>query len=152
MRLAAVFAAGAVAGVMSVACAPLAPSEEDDSTSGSDDADDSSECPGADLQTDAMNCGSCGNECAFDPLDPSVGGCAAGECAPLWSECHLAESSTCSEVCGEASLTCVEGGCAGATWQTTNNLTNCQAATGGSNAGPCGALLQTGTYVRCCCG
>lgn len=78
-------------------------------------------CPGVDLQTDDLNCGSCGHECRiiWPGTDYAAGGCVEGECGPLWSgERTLLPppfSLTCRELCGFADQECVPDGCAGLT-------------------------------------
>lgn len=72
---------------------------------------------GADLQTDDLNCGACGNECevmwAGTPY--ATGGCGEGECGPLWSSLFTAlpppDELTCRQVCGFSELECVTAGC-----------------------------------------
>jgi hypothetical protein len=74
-------------------------------------------CGGADLMTDNLNCGTCGNACGvwYEGTEWQAGGCEQGECSAIaWSGC-AAESigSTCEEICG--SRECLPGGCSGLT-------------------------------------
>ncbi len=71
-------------------------------------------CGGADLQTDDKNCGSCGSRCYvwYSGTEWEAGGCVAGECAPLWTDCESG-FATCAERCAQTDQPCIEGGCAG---------------------------------------
>jgi len=74
-------------------------------------------CGGADLMTDNLNCGTCGNECYVwhDGTEYQAGGCEQGECSPIaWSACAEENTgATCEELCG--SHECLPGGCSGLT-------------------------------------
>ncbi len=78
-------------------------------------------CGGADLLTDDLNCGTCGNECAvmWPDTDYAAGGCIAGECGPLWSGAFtllpLPDMATCEQLCGFGDVACVPKGCSGMT-------------------------------------
>jgi hypothetical protein len=74
-------------------------------------------CGGADLQTDNLNCGSCGTECEimWPGTHYAAGGCVEGECGPVWSAQFTALPSPdewdCRKVCGFGDVDCVPGGC-----------------------------------------
>lgn len=74
-------------------------------------------CGGADLMTDSLNCGSCGNACVlyYDGTDYEAGACSDGVCGPGWSTCfHEAFAfETCAEVCTALGRSCVADGCSG---------------------------------------
>ena len=80
-------------------------------------------CGGADLQTDALNCGSCGNECPIGHAgtEYAVGQCKDGQCGGLnWYEQVYSDPDdlpqiSCAEACASDSATCVEQGCSGKT-------------------------------------
>jgi len=74
-------------------------------------------CGGADLMTDNLNCGTCGNECWvwYEGSQYQAGGCEQGECSrSTWSICSTPYfGATCEEVCGGRE--CLPGGCSGLT-------------------------------------
>lgn len=73
-------------------------------------------CGGADLQSDGLNCGTCGNKCRTIGVGTyEVGGCVAGACSPTWEGEAWPEPTplTCDDVCG--TLSCHANGCAGLT-------------------------------------
>jgi hypothetical protein len=75
-------------------------------------------CGGADLMTDNLNCGSCGNECTvvFEGLEWEGGSCQAGECGPVWLPCLPSGlDATCGELCASYESTCIANGCSGLT-------------------------------------
>jgi hypothetical protein len=75
-------------------------------------------CGGADLMTDNLNCGSCGNECYvfFEGLEWEAGSCQAGKCGPVWLPCMTSGfGATCEELCASYESTCVANGCSGLT-------------------------------------
>jgi hypothetical protein len=79
-------------------------------------------CGGADLESDVLNCGSCGNVCNVLHPDTqyAVGQCNAGECGgPFWYE-ELYDvlelpAVSCDDLCQAHSSTCHERGCSGKT-------------------------------------
>lgn len=76
-------------------------------------------CGGADLMTDNLNCGSCGNECIvwYEDTPYAAGICTQGVCGPGWTDC-VPESmnySSCADVCELLGQSCVANGCAGYT-------------------------------------
>jgi hypothetical protein len=78
-------------------------------------------CDGADLMTDNLNCGTCGNECGlyYPGTAYEAGSCREGVCGPGWSSCtpgdETAPWQTCSGLCTALGQTCVPNGCAGLT-------------------------------------
>jgi hypothetical protein len=78
-------------------------------------------CDGADLMTDNLNCGTCGNECGlyYPGTAYEAGGCREGVCGPGWSGCEPADAfdpeENCSEICSGLGQSCVPNGCAGLT-------------------------------------
>jgi hypothetical protein len=81
---------------------------------GDDDgcADGWIECDGicVDPEDDPENCGGCGRTCV-EKLDPILeGGCAGGQCRPMFSPCVSAEDGlfTCEEVCAAQGETCLD--------------------------------------------
>jgi hypothetical protein len=81
-------------------------------------------CGGVDLQTDPLNCGSCGLECPvlYADTEYAVGQCNDGVCGgPYWYEEAYYEfpfvypAISCAEICANDSRTCVERGCSGKT-------------------------------------
>lgn len=78
-------------------------------------------CEGADLQTDDLNCGICGNAC--DVMWPgtkyAAGGCTNGECGPTWGPLLTLPpppvAFTCAEKCAVGNIACVPRGCSGMT-------------------------------------
>jgi hypothetical protein len=75
-------------------------------------------CGGADLLTDPLNCGECGNDCVqYAGTGFEVGSCQMGLCTgPSWSDCaYWAYGETCGEICADANDTCIAGGCSGYT-------------------------------------
>jgi hypothetical protein len=118
-------------------------------------------CGGADLMTDNLNCGSCGNECTvfFEGLDFEAGSCQAGECGPVWNSCLTSLfGATCEELCGE--LTCVANGCSGLTGLllAVSEFGECPGpnAVYGTMTGACGDPIPWNedefNYASCCCG
>jgi hypothetical protein len=120
-------------------------------------------CGGADLMTDPLNCGSCGNHCQWFPgTEWEAGGCTNGECVgPSWSDCWPEGfGPTCGAICMASGATCVATGCSGYTallMQVGNDfdpacLTPEPYAT---MQGSCDDLIpyesNGTTYVRCCC-
>jgi len=82
-----------------LACRPPQPCDEG-CEDGADDVSEDSDlpaltdlpCGGADLMTDDLNCGSCGNECYIQDTDTAVTGewrggghCVDGQCGSVWS-------------------------------------------------------------------
>jgi hypothetical protein len=83
-------------------------------------------CGGADLQTDDLNCGTCGNECWVDGkgTDYEAGSCHEGQCGPHWYYKQYLSAggpsgefpkASCDDVCTENSVSCVAEGCSGKT-------------------------------------
>jgi hypothetical protein len=80
-------------------------------------------CGGADLESDVLNCGSCGNVCTvlYPDTQYAVGQCNAGECGgPFWYENeyehpNVVPTISCDEVCADYGRTCVAQGCSGKT-------------------------------------
>jgi len=74
-------------------------------------------CGGADLMTDNLNCGTCGNECVvwYEGTEWQAGGCEQGECSRAgWSSCSAENvGATCEEIC--LGRECLPGGCSGLT-------------------------------------
>jgi hypothetical protein len=74
-------------------------------------------CGGADLMTDNLNCGTCGNECGvwFEGTQYEAGACAQGKCSRSgWYSCATQHAgANCEEVCGGRK--CLPGGCSGYT-------------------------------------
>jgi hypothetical protein len=76
-------------------------------------------CGGVDLETDNLNCGTCGNECnlRFEDTPYEVGSCREGECDPAnWESWEWFEPTplTCDEVCANSwdePSSCVARGC-----------------------------------------
>lgn len=72
-------------------------------------------CGGADLMTDNLNCGSCGNECYVQDLHgfgdswDAGGSCKEGKCGPVWSGCDGDTNSTCREILAAQGLECGTG-------------------------------------------
>jgi hypothetical protein len=100
---------------------------EDDGNDNDNDNDDGNDdtplpdlpCGGADLLTDSLNCGTCGQECAlwYPGSEYEAGTCSAGVCGPGWSTCYGEYHSynTCDEVCAASGEGCVPNGCSGYT-------------------------------------
>ena len=87
----------------------------DDRANGDEDPPSDLPCDSADLMTDPLNCGECGNECyiRFEGSDWEAGGCVEGECAPTWSDCvHLSIANNCDEICTGQGKVCAAGACA----------------------------------------
>jgi hypothetical protein len=75
-------------------------------------------CGGADLLTDARNCGVCGNDCVhYADTEWEVGSCQKGVCnGPYWSTCSSELfGATCEELCAGEDRSCLAKGCAGHT-------------------------------------
>ena len=75
-------------------------------------------CGGADLQTDAENCGECGNVCSLlGKGEYEAGGCVDGACGPRWEGKSWTEPETltCADVCVGHGLACQPDACAGLT-------------------------------------
>jgi hypothetical protein len=111
-----------VVGLGALACSdPIPCSDCDDSAAEMEEEVDPTPdlpCEGANLMTDPLNCGSCGNDCLwFAGTEWEAGGCQAGECVgPGWAPCASeAQGSTCSEICAPYDKACVAGGCGGHT-------------------------------------
>jgi len=103
---------------------PCPDCDPDDEDLGAEDPVTDLPCGGADLQTDVLNCGSCGFECPV--LNPdteyAVGQCNDGVCGgPYWYEEVYYEfpfdypAISCAKVCANNSRACVERGCSGKT-------------------------------------
>ena len=116
-------------------------------------------CGGADLMTDNLNCGSCGNECTvfFEGLDWEAGSCQAGKCGPVWIPCLTSVfGATCEELCG--GLTCVANGCSGSTGLLFAELYGCEVddepikTMDGACDQPIPWSDDDVTHARCCCG
>ncbi len=106
---------------------------------------------------DANNCGACGNVCK---VVVDSGGCVAGECAPVWSECHDAtvELILCPVVCqAEGFSGCVTAGCGddqmSVYWY--SGPATCEEGTlvteGQSTVCETEPDFANGDYYRCCC-
>ncbi len=78
-------------------------------------------CGGADLQTDDLNCGACGNECysMWPETEYAAGECVNGSCSPRWTGWfgHLPppDIRTCEQICAYGNIPCVPRGCSGMT-------------------------------------
>jgi hypothetical protein len=170
-----VFLAFAVSGA--AACRGPMPCPNCDDSADDMQADDVQEdpvpdlpCGGADLMTDPLNCGVCGNNCLWFPgTDWEVGSCEMGECnGPYWDSCEWSVAgATCGEICESpiSSLKCVAGGCSGHTallnWLG-SDFASCDVASFPPYAtmdGSCDEPIPweddgqgSSTYVMCCCG
>ena len=62
------------------------------------------------LYSDSENCGACGRTCMEKPDPMLEGGCAGGECRPMFSPCISAEDEllTCDAVCAAQGETCLD--------------------------------------------
>jgi hypothetical protein len=88
-----------------------------------DEADDNGapapdlSCGGADLMTDNLNCGTCGNECVlyYAETEYEAGTCNEGVCGPGWTDCLPEIHENCEDLCVGYGATCVPNGCAGLT-------------------------------------
>jgi hypothetical protein len=122
-------------------------------------------CGGADLQTDPLNCGTCGNDCLwFAGTEWEAGACESGECVgPGWSGCLWeAFGPTCGAICTGSGATCVAGGCSDYTAlliHVGGIDVNCDIPSVTPYAtmnGPCDEPIpyedDGTTYVICCCG
>jgi hypothetical protein len=114
-----------------VACRPGQPCPTCEDVAGDDPVADLNSltdlpCAGADLETDHLNCGACGNECTlrFSSSKYGVGTCEEGECDPAnWAPMEWPEPTplTCDELCGsyvdleDEPASCVARGCSGLT-------------------------------------
>lgn len=136
-------------------------------------------CDGSciDTNTDAQNCGSCGNGCSYahGQAECNQANCALASCDTDWGNCNLDESDGCEKsllsdpdncgACGhqcDPGLVCNAGSC---TDQCPDNLTNCDGAcsdttTDPENCGSCGnrcafdnanALCQSGSCTLDSC-
>jgi hypothetical protein len=78
-------------------------------------------CNGADLRTDDLNCGACGNECnvIWPGTEYAAGGCVDSACGPIWTALFTLlpppETLTCQEICGLGDRQCAPRGCSGLT-------------------------------------
>ena len=103
--------------VASAACHDQLPCPDCDAgDQAADDSDPPSDlpCGGADLMTDDLNCGSCGNVCPvrFAGDEWEAGGCVKGECGPIWTDCVIpAFGDSCDEICTVTGGSCVPRGC-----------------------------------------
>ncbi|PRQ06534.1 hypothetical protein [Enhygromyxa salina] len=118
-------------------------------------------CGGADLMTDNLNCGTCGNECTvfFEGLEWEAGSCQAGECGPIWVECmQEGFGATCEELCKLHEASCVPNGCAGSTALLMAKLYGCDPDDEPikTMVGACDEPIpwsdEDVTHARCCCG
>ncbi len=103
-------------------------------------------CGGADLQTDNLNCGECGNQCLVNGLgEYETSGCVEGACAPTWFGLAWPEPSTltCAEVCPmvDPALSCHANACVGLTAMVCESVANNACAVFGG-AGPPSTLLD----------
>lgn len=106
---------------------------------------------------DVENCGECGHVCK---VVADSGSCVAGECVPVWSDCHdsTVELTSCPTVCqAEGFSGCVTAGCGdsqmsvrwfsalvhceGGTFSTEAESTPCETEPNGMNS----------DFYRCCC-
>jgi hypothetical protein len=156
----------AALGLGTVACRdPIPCSDCDDSAAEMEDVDPTPDlpCGGADLMTDPLNCGTCGNVCqVFPGTEWAAGDCDSGECVgPGWSGC-LPEGfgSTCGSVCVASGATCAAGGCSGYTALLMQHASDFDdscvtpdpyATMQGSCDEAIPYLNEGSTYVRCCC-
>ncbi len=94
-------------------------SDADDNAAHEDEGNSSSDlpCGGADLQSDDLNCGACGNACEISYADTpySSGHCTNGKCRAQWDQCSLLsdQGDTCEELCALSNTKCVARGCPG---------------------------------------
>jgi hypothetical protein len=78
-------------------------------------------CGGANLETDDLNCGTCGNACnvMWPDTNYAAGGCKEGECGRTWTGIGPLppppEFRTCEELCSWGDIPCVPRGCSGLT-------------------------------------
>jgi hypothetical protein len=70
-------------------------------------------CGGADLMTDDLNCGACGNECYVQDTDTAVEGewrggghCMNGQCGSVWAGCDSDQYPTCRTLLEPQGLEC----------------------------------------------
>ncbi len=73
-------------------------------------------CGGADLMTDDLNCGSCGNECYIQDTDTAVTGewrggghCMNGQCGSIWHGCDGDTYPTCRAILDAYGFECGTG-------------------------------------------
>lgn len=101
-------------------CPDCDTANDDDKGIGNDDAPlPDLPCGGADLETDNLNCGTCGHECPvwYVGTEYEAGTCHAGVCGPGWSSCvgGVPPEDNCAEVCTGFGASCVPNGCSGYT-------------------------------------
>ncbi|HET6583880.1 MAG TPA: hypothetical protein VFG69_10535 [Nannocystaceae bacterium] len=123
-------------------CSPLEPTACD------------GEC--ADLSVSPIHCGGCDHPCEAQRVrfGSPVGGCSAGACAPLWSDCiDPLEHVDCASACTALGSSCVENGCGSATIMVVASEAGCGptiAADGVADPDTCDAALAS-PFARCCC-
>jgi hypothetical protein len=72
-------------------------------------------CGGADLMTDDLNCGACGNECFIQDLHgfgdqwDAGGSCNEGKCGSVWHGCDGDTYETCRSILEAQGLKCGTG-------------------------------------------
>jgi hypothetical protein len=97
------------------------------------------------------NCGSCGKMCA---VVNGAGGCEAGACLPVLSECIPAQDPmlSCNDVCAVEGKACESQGCNGSTFLWYGTLNTCETFQGSPSAASCASpTTPTNNYYRCCC-
>jgi hypothetical protein len=105
----------------------------------------------ANVQSDDLNCGSCGNVC---DVVGTTGGCTNGACAPALSECVIVDDPprSCNEICGDFEKICVDLGCNGMTFYWYGSSNACEQLAGTENTNDCThPMVQAGVLIRCCC-